>query len=141
MVGGDEVVFLCAWIRCADGETTLHVLARVDGAVCGTVSLLLPECEGGGVARLYQMGVRAEQRGRGVGRALIVEALRLCAEAGMHKVHLHARHYAVPFYQACGFVENTATPRFVEIGMEHAEMECLLPPGAAGDAATGPRGC
>ena len=111
------------WTDC---DTTLHIVARVDGVVCGTVSMLVPECAGGDAARLYQMGVVASMRGRGLGRALVVEALRVAAAEGMHSIHLHARHYAVPFYEACGFTEDHSVPRFVEIGMEHAEMHCSL---------------
>ena len=95
-----------------------------DGRPCGTVSLVLPEAEG--VARLYQMGVTDEYRGRGVGRALAEEAKRMAREYGMKKMHLHARHYAIPFYEAVGFTIDQSVPRFIEINMEHAEMFCEL---------------
>ena len=109
---------------CTDGDASVHIVCVKDGKPCGTVSLVLPETEG--VARLYQMGVLDEYRGAGVGRALAEEALRMSRVHGMKRIHLHARHYAIPFYSAVGFQIDPTVPRFIEINMEHAEMFCEL---------------
>ena len=61
-------------------------------------------------------------KGHGLGRKLVQEMLKHIKEKGMTRIHLHARYYAIPFYQKMGFQEDVSVPRFTEINMEHAEM-------------------
>ena len=58
-----------------------------------------------------------------MGRALIEKLIEevKTRESGVTGLYLHARHYAIGFYKKLGFVEKGE--RFIEINMEHCEME------------------
>ena len=70
------------------------------------------------------MAVLPEYQRQGIGQAL-VEHLEADVRRGMTKtVFLHARHYAVSFYQGCGY-RITGAP-FQEVGLEHVRMSKAL---------------
>ncbi|MFM8998790.1 MAG: N-acetyltransferase family protein [Actinomycetota bacterium] len=53
--------------------------------------------------------VRAEHRGRGIGRALLAEAIRWAEHVGVRKLELAVypdNDAAIALYRACGFVEE-----------------------------------
>ena len=93
------------------GRTLLVGLS--DGAVAGTVDLLLvgPSLTHGGHPWAIVENVVVDQaaRRRGVGRALMEEAVRRAREAGCHRIQLlsnHRRTEAHAFYRALGFVAS-----------------------------------
>ena len=102
-----------------DDEAT-HVVAVEDGRVLGTCRLLLR----GGAARLGRLAVEREQRGRGIGREILIEADRLARTLGASRIALHAQTYAIELYLADGYVERG--PAFMEEGIEHVSMEKQL---------------
>ncbi len=99
-----------------DGEAT-HVVAVADGRVVGTCRLLLR----GGVARLGRLAVERDQRGLGIGAAILREADRLARTLGAERIALHAQTYARALYVNDGYVECGDV--FVEEGIEHVPME------------------
>jgi predicted GNAT family N-acyltransferase len=99
-----------------DGEAT-HVVAVEDGRVIGTCRLLLR----GGVARLGRLAVERDQRGRGIGAAILREADRLARALGAERIALHAQTYARALYVNDGYAECGDV--FVEEGIEHVAME------------------
>jgi predicted GNAT family N-acyltransferase len=99
-----------------DGEAT-HVVAVEDERVVGTCRLLLR----GGVARLGRLAVERDQRGRGIGAAILREADRLARAIGAERIALHAQTYARALYVNDGYVE--CGDAFVEEGIEHVAME------------------
>lgn len=96
-----------------------HALARAaSGQVIGT-GRLQPTAR-----RIGRMAVRADWRGRGVGRAILAQLLDAARAQGLTEVVLHAQVKAAPFYQQQGFVRQGAT--FLEAGIEHQTMHRQL---------------
>ncbi len=92
------------WIRkSCQGFADQVLTALVEGCPKGYVSL---HRESGGAGRIGLLGVAVSHRARGVGRALVSEALRWCAREGMRRVSVatQARNLASQrLYQRCGF--------------------------------------
>jgi predicted GNAT family N-acyltransferase len=102
-----------------DPEAT-HIVAVEDGTVIGTCRLLFR----GQVARLGRLAVHPERRGDGIAAAILREADRIAAEAGVDSIALHAQTYAQSLYEHAGYREYG--PAFVEEGIEHVAMEKRL---------------
>jgi GNAT superfamily N-acetyltransferase len=82
-------------------RVTLHnVLARLDGEPAGAGSVVVSDRT---VAGLYDIAVREEARGRGVGRAVTVELMRIGAAQGCSESILHASAMGEPIYASLGF--------------------------------------
>jgi predicted GNAT family N-acyltransferase len=106
----------------------LHLLAILDGEAVGTLRLRSP---GDGLVKIERVAVLAQARGRGIGEALITEALRLALQAGAGEVILHAQVRIRSFYEKLGFQASGAA--FIEDGIRHIAMR--LGPAGASDAA------
>ncbi len=76
--------------------------------------------------KLRQMAVHPAYQHQGRGRLLIKAAERWARLLGARSLLLHARHYAVPFYQKMGF--TVWSEPFTEVGMPHYRMGKTLPP-------------
>jgi len=74
--------------------------------------------------KLRQMAVDAAMQGKGIGAALINAADLYAVQVGKHKMILHARDVAIPFYLKLGY--ETVGPEFLEVGIPHHKMEKLL---------------
>jgi GNAT superfamily N-acetyltransferase len=93
-----------------ESKGAIH-LAAIDGEeVVGVASLFLQNCdrfpgffEGEKVYRLRAMGVLDKVQGKGVGVAIIKEALRIIEEEGVKVIWCDAREIAWGFYERCGF--------------------------------------
>lgn len=99
-----------------DGEDAraVHLLALdVDDRPIGTARLLPP-------GQIGRMAVVPEWRRRGVGRALIGEALRIAAREGHQTPFLNAQTSALSFYGRMGFVAEG--DEFTEAGIPHRRM-------------------
>ncbi len=85
-----------------DAEDVIVLIAEVDGEPVGQLGLQLARY---GVADLGML-VAAGWRGRGVGTALMAEAVRRAREAGAHKIALQVWPHntaAIALYQRFGF--------------------------------------
>ena len=92
-----------------------HLLAEdADGRPIGTVRLLDD-------GRIGRMAVLSSWRGRGVGRALLDEVLRLARRQGMMSVYLDAQVTAIRFYQRRGFCAYGEI--FPDAGIPHRRMK------------------
>ena len=95
-------------------RVSLHVIARDgDGDAIGT-GRLLPD------GQLGRMAVRADWRGKGVGRALMERLLEEAERQDQRHLALHAQTQASDFYRRFGFVEEG--PEFMEAGIPHRSM-------------------
>ncbi len=102
----------------SDEPDQFHFVAVNNQQVVGVVVLKIEDKTG----KLRQMAVSPEMQGRNLGKDL-VNALEVYASSiGLSEIKLHARHYAVGFYEKLGYVK-TSKPAFEEVGMEHFEME------------------
>jgi predicted GNAT family N-acyltransferase len=95
----------------------LHLVAVEDDRVVGTCRLVFD----GPVAKLGRMAVEPELRGRGIGDAILAEAVRAAQAARAASIALHAQLAARGLYARHGFVESG--PEFVEQGIPHVAME------------------
>jgi ribosomal protein S18 acetylase RimI-like enzyme len=89
----------------SSGATTV-LLARADGRIVGTLSLVMFPIPTGLRAWIEDVVVDQAARGQGVGEALITEALRLAEAAGARTVDLTSRpsrEAAGRLYERVGF--------------------------------------
>jgi ribosomal protein S18 acetylase RimI-like enzyme len=85
------------------------LVARDEGAIVGTLTLVLFPIPTGLRARIEDVVVDQAARGRGVGASLSLEALRLAAEAGARSVDLTSRpsrEAANRLYRRLGFQQR-----------------------------------
>lgn len=99
--------------------SAVHVLARLDGRVVGTGRLLLGYPAGAN-AHIGRVAVLAEQRGGGVGTALMRTLEGLARERGFAGITLAAQLQAMPFYERLGYVAHGGV--FLDAGIEHRWM-------------------
>jgi dTDP-4-amino-4,6-dideoxy-D-galactose acyltransferase len=92
------------WVRGALGEEdAITLVPRVAGHACGYLTL---HGVSGADVRVGVLAVQEEQRGRGIGQALLAEALVRLAARGARRIAVvtHGRNAAaVRFYERCGF--------------------------------------
>ena len=104
-----------------DGQS-LHLVALLPGRegpeVVGCV-LFHPEGDGSG-GRLYQMAVRPDLQGQGLGARLVRHLEAELRARGVRHVHLHARASVVPFYERLGYAVEGEP--YVEVGIPHRNM-------------------
>ncbi len=94
--------------------TAVHALAEdTEGRPIGA-GRLLPD---GHIGRL---AVLAEQRGHGLGRALLDTLIEAATRNGHAEAVLNAQVHALDFYLHAGFTVSSAP--FMEAGIEHQEM-------------------
>lgn len=104
-----------------DGLDTeaLHLLAEsAEGAAIGTVRLL-PS------GQIGRMAVAADWRRQGIGRALLLELLRIAEAESFPTPFLHAQTAALPFYEALGFEPDGEV--FYEADIPHRSMSLVDP--------------
>ncbi len=70
---------------------------------------------------LKQMAVKDTVQGKGIGRALILEAESVVLMLGYKQIQLHARETAIGFYEKLGY--KIISEKFEEIGITHFKME------------------
>lgn len=100
----------------ADGEHRWFV-AETRLGVIGTARLTA-------AGRIGRMAVRRPFRGKGVGSALLAEALAAARAAGMEQVHLSAQTHALGFYDRQGF--RVEGDEYLDAGIPHRTMRLLL---------------
>jgi len=98
----------------------LHLVAVDGDRVVGTCRLVFD----GPVAKLGRMAVERELRGRGIGDAILAEAVRAAGSGGSSTIALHAQLQARGLYARHGFLDSG--PEFVEQGIPHVAMEKRL---------------
>jgi N-acetylglutamate synthase-like GNAT family acetyltransferase len=105
----------------SDEPNQVHFVAINGNFLIGVVILKIENT----IGKLRQMAVSEEAQGQKLGTQL-VEALEAYArEKGLTQIKMHARHYAVGFYEKLGY-SKTSKPPFEEVGMEHFEMGKVL---------------
>ncbi len=73
------------------------------------------------VAKIRQMAVKEDLRGKGLGRELMKKVESELKIKKFNKVELHARMYAKVFYDKLGYIETGDI--FTEIGIPHIKMK------------------
>ena len=97
-----------------------HLSGRRDGALVACLRLVPP----GVLSKQPALGrvvVAQDARGQGLGRALMLEGLRHCAQRFPGQpVKVSAQQHLEKFYQSLGFV--TAGAMYLEDGIPHVDM-------------------
>lgn len=87
-------------VRARDADGLHRHAARLEGDAIGAVIALVE----GPIAEVLELEVDASQRRRGIGRALVLHALRQAAAAGATTATIAPTPATVPFYEALGLV-------------------------------------
>jgi len=101
-----------ALARVAEWPGNRLLVARVDGMVVGTLTLVVFPVATGVRARIEDVVVDEAARGRGIGTALTREAVRLARAAGARSVDLTSRpsrEAANRLYERLGFRRRDST--------------------------------
>lgn len=103
-----------------DGEA-IHLLAEVEGRPVGSARLLVR----GETGKIGRVCVLAEQRGTGLGAALIRAAVaELRRIPGVRQARLGAQTHALGFYEKLGF--TALGPEYIDAGIPHRDMVLAL---------------
>ncbi|MEO0771645.1 MAG: GNAT family N-acetyltransferase [Pseudomonadota bacterium] len=97
-----------------------HILASQDGRPVGCARILLD----GDVGKIGRVCVLSDQRGTGLGKALIEACLTHLQTVGATRAKLGAQTHALGFYEALGFVAYG--DEFDDAGIPHRMMERRL---------------
>jgi predicted GNAT family N-acyltransferase len=100
-----------------------HALAFVDGQCVATARIYLDEWDPS-KAKIGRMAVLKDFRDRGIGTALLGEAIRAGMMQGASVFELHAQQSAIPFYAKLQFKSDGAI--FDEVGIPHQRMRLVL---------------
>jgi GNAT superfamily N-acetyltransferase len=106
--------------RMAEGE---YWAAETD-VICGCACLV--ENVEGDSGEVHAFFIDPAFQGRGVGRMLWLKIVELAKSKGIVKLHLDADPFAVPFYEAMGFVVVGEAPSGSIIGRTIPRMEIQL---------------
>lgn len=98
--------------------SALHAVVMDDQGKALATGRLLSHAPG--VARIGRMAVLAEQRGRGLGRQVLLALMQAARQRGDRQVVLHAQTSAQGFYAQAGYCPKGEV--FVEAGIDHIEM-------------------
>jgi ribosomal protein S18 acetylase RimI-like enzyme len=120
-------------LRCP--RASAHVLRR-DGRIAAEAVVLRRRTRRGVVARVYSLAVRAELRGRGLGRTLLTDCLAVLSAEGVRTVVLEVdprNAPAVRLYEDLGFRFVARLPDYYAPARHAWKMRLELSP--AGEAA------
>jgi predicted GNAT family N-acyltransferase len=105
-------------------EQQIHVVAVDErGEVVGCVLITQPA---EGIARIRQMAVEEDFRGKGIGAGLMAQAETIARALPARQLTMHARLSARGFYERLGY-RVTSEP-FMEVTIPHVAMEKALDP-------------
>jgi ribosomal protein S18 acetylase RimI-like enzyme len=111
--------------RVLDGDTSYLLVARVDGGIVGVLTLVIFHIPTATKARIEDVVVDDEVRGKGIGEALVKAGMELAVEAGAESVDLTShpsREAANRLYRRLGFeIRDTNLLRFEAVGPSEAE--------------------
>ncbi len=100
--------------------SAIHLIAFQGDRPVGTARLLLK----GDVGKIGRVAVLADQRGLGMGKAIMRAALDELRVEKMREARLAAQTHALGFYEALGFVAEG--PVFMDAGIPHRDMVLTL---------------
>ncbi|MEM6590085.1 MAG: GNAT family N-acetyltransferase [Pseudomonadota bacterium] len=98
-------------------DSAHHILARLDGQPVGCARILIEGDKG----KIGRVCVLADQRGTGLGKALIEGCLAHLTSLGLTRAVLGAQTHALGFYEALGF--TAFGEEFDDAGIPHRMME------------------
>ena len=97
-------------------ESAEHLVVVEKGLVVGTCRLVVDREQ----MTLQRVAVQASHRGKGIGAAIVAEAVKRARDAGVKRLDLHAQLHASHIYERAGF--SAYGEPFDEDGIEHIAM-------------------
>ena len=104
-----------------ESQDAICLVAIIEGRVAGFALLHVIEGEG----ELFNIAVRSDLRGRGVGGELLLSLLRTAAGSGVRKIFLEVRKSngtAIRLYRRCGFAVCGIRKNYYEAPREDAML-------------------
>ena len=87
-----------------DNDKCVGLVAMEQGKVVGFVSLFLYQrIRGGFVGYIEDVVVAKDNRGKKIGKELMVQIERRARRLGCYKISLECRDFNLAFYESCGF--------------------------------------
>jgi predicted GNAT family N-acyltransferase len=99
-----------------DAEASHFIARRPDGVAVATARLRIA----GADAKAERVAVLAEERGRGLGRALMQALEQAARDAGFARLILSAQEPVLGFYDGLGY--EAEGDRYFEAGIPHRKM-------------------
>lgn len=101
----------------AEESSEFHLVAVEAGVV---VACLVLTPMAGGEIKMRQVAVEPDRQGQGIGQELVRFSEQFAGERGFHRMVLHARDTAIPFYLKLGY-QIEGEP-FEEVTIPHRQM-------------------
>ena len=99
----------------------LHWGAYINDKLVGCILL---KDVGNGIAKMRQVAVDISLQGKGIGKQMVLFFENFCRENGFSKIEMHARKYAVSFYEKLGYEKYGY--EFIEVTIPHYKMRKTL---------------
>lgn len=96
-----------------DADAPMHHLVAFEGRTPVATASVVPAA---GVGGIYNVATRADRRGRGIGRAMTLAAMRDVAGMGYETAILWSTPAGMPVYRKLGFVEHCRVPTYLAPG-------------------------
>jgi predicted GNAT family N-acyltransferase len=97
--------------------TAVHLLALHEDQAVGCLRII-------DYHKIGRMAVLKDWRNKGLGRALLKQAVNICQAHGSKSVHLSAQTHAIGFYEKCGFAVTSAV--YQDLHIPHVDMQLDL---------------
>jgi predicted GNAT family N-acyltransferase len=91
----------------------IHLLALIGPQAVGCLRIIKHQ-------KIGRMAVLKEWRNRGVGMALLQEAVLICRQFGSKVVTLSAQTHAIGFYKKAGFIQTS--DEYCDVDIPHVDM-------------------
>lgn len=98
-------------------EAAIHLLASLDGQAVGCARVM-PE------GYIGRMAVLPAWRGKGIGEALLLQAIQMCRQFDVSHARLSAQVHAIGFYQQAGF--EVCSEPYSDADILHVDMQLEL---------------
>jgi predicted GNAT family N-acyltransferase len=100
----------------SDDQRAIHFLATICGKAVGTARVVRRRAS----AKIGRMAVVKSCRRQGIGKKLLLRAIKTALALGAAKIYLHAQIPVLGFYERLGFC--AVGPIFDEAGIPHRKM-------------------
>lgn len=97
--------------------TAVHLLAMHESQAIGCLRIIDHH-------KVGRMAVLKDWRRKGLGAALLLEAVNICKTHGSNSVYLSAQTHAIKFYEKCGFKVTSGV--YQDLHIPHVDMQLDL---------------
>ena len=98
-------------------QTAVHLLASLDKQPIACLRII-------DYHKIGRMAVLKDWRRKGLGSALLIEAVKICKAHGSKSVHLSAQTHAIHFYRQAGF--KITSEVYQDLHIPHVDMQLDL---------------